>query len=400
MELVKPETVGFDGKRLGRVATLMNRYVSADKLPGFTTLIARHGKIVHLDAYGMMDRERGIPYQPDTIVRIFSMTKPIASVALMMLYEQSLFNLNDPIQEFIPELGETPVHTKDGLVPQANPMLIRHALTHTAGFSYGEFSADDTHPVDALLQKAELFNTDLYPSLDAVTKKLATIPLRFQPGTQWHYGMATDVVGRLVEVISGQSLADFIETNICQPLAMADTAFHIDPAKSERFATLYSVTDDDPTLKVEDDGRDSRWAAPANVHYGGSGMVSTVLDYYRFAQCLANGGELDGVQILGRKTLERMHTNHLLPTLLPINFEGDPPLHGMGFGLGFGVTMDIALTEKMGSNGDYGWGGYAETNFWIDPKEDLIGINMTQCIPSGYYPIRTEFRSAVYQALI
>ncbi len=396
MKVHDPTTLGFDPNRLNRISDLMQRYVDEGKLPGFVTLVARRGKIAYLNSCGFMDRNTERPYQEDTIFRIYSMTKPIASVALLMLYEQALFNLHDPIMEFLPEFCETKVYEGGRLVNPKTPITIQHLLTHTSGLSYGSFGEENPHAVDKLYDEAKLFSED---TLEAAIKRMAQMPLKFHPGTRWHYSMATDVVGRLVEVISGQSLGDFIDVQICQPLGMVDTAFHIDPDKLDRFATLYRVTDENP-LTLMDHPDTTEYLPPVEAHFGGSGAVSTMHDYYRFTSCLLNNGQLDGVRLLGRKTVERLRMNHIGPDLLPISFEFSPPYYGWGFGLIGSVTIDVAQSGLMGSNGDYGWGGYAETFFWIDPKEELIAINMTQCIPSSHYPIRKDFRTAVYQALV
>ena len=253
------------------------------------------------------------------------------------------------------------------------------------------------HPVDQLYHKAKLHNPNR--PLAETIKLLAALPLRYQPGTQWHYSVATDVLGRLVEVVSGMTLEQYFQTNIFEPLGMTDTAFHIDPAKVDRFATLYTVTAENP-LAVLDQPKESEYLPPVAGFAGGSGLVSTITDYYKFATLLMNKGERNGVRLLGRKTVERMTMNHLTPDLLPIRYEFSPPFYGLGFGLGVSPMIDISQSGIMGSNGDYGWGGYAETIFWNDPQEELTLINMTQCIPSGFYPFRKQLRTAVYQALV
>ncbi len=388
------QKLGFSPQRLGRIKPLLQRFVDEGKLPGFVTLVARRGKIAYLEALGYQDVAEKRPYTHDTIVRIYSMTKPIASAALLMLYEQSLFNLHDPLYDYLPEFKECLVYENGELVPAQTPITIQHILTHTAGFTYGD---PHGHPVDQQYAAADLHNK--HRSTADTVNNIAALPLRFQPGSRWHYGMATDVVGRLVEVLSGQTLADFIDTHICQPLSMVDSAFHINPQKTDRLATLYHITPENP-LTVVDKPETSHYLPPVTFHSGGAGMVSTIGDYFRFAQCLANKGELDGVRILGRKTVERMRMNHLAPELLPPGFESSPPMAGLGFGLGVSVMLDVAQSGIMGSNGDHGWGGYAETIFWIDSQEEMVVINMTQCIPSRFYPVRNLLRTAVYQALI
>ena len=394
MEIGNAEKLGFSLERLGRIKTLQQRFIDEGKLPGFVTLIARRGEVAYLDTTGYRDIEGKRPYEADTIVRIYSMTKPITSVALLMLYEQSLFNLHDPIYEFLPEFKEVTVYDEGETVPADQPITIQHLLTHTSGITYGN---PEGSYVDRLYHEAKLRSN--HRSIESVVKQIAELPLRFHPGTRWHYGMSTDVLGRLIEVISGQPLDQFIDEQICQPLGMVDSAFHIDPAKLDRFATLYHVTEENP-LAVLDTPQESGYLPPVNVFYGGEGMVSTVSDYFRFSQCLLNKGTFNESRILGRKTVERMRMNHLLLELMPVRFEFSEPFYGLGFGLGVSPMVDIAQSGIMGSNGDHGWGGYAETVFWIDPQEEMIVINMTQCIPSGYYPMRKFLRTAVYQALI
>jgi CubicO group peptidase (beta-lactamase class C family) len=251
--------------------------------------------------------------------------------------------------------------------------------------------------VDKLYDEADLFNSKITNA--EVIARLASLPLMFHPGIRWHYSMATDVAGYLVEVLSGMPLADFMQENIFSPLGMVDTAFEIDPAKLGRFCTLYGKTPDS-SFGVLDLPVSSQYLPPVALHSGGSGLVSTTDDYLQFARCILNKGELDRVRLLGPKTIAMMTCNHLPLSLPPIAFEGLEPMLGMGFGLGFSVMLDPAQTGVMGSVGDHGWGGYAETFFWIDPQEELIAILMTQYLPSQTYPIRKEFRTAVYQALI
>jgi CubicO group peptidase (beta-lactamase class C family) len=276
------------------------------------------------------------------------------------------------------------------------PITIQDLLRHTAGLSYGGF-AESQLPVDKLYDEAGIF-TNKITNKEAVTR-VASLPLMFHPGTKWHYSVATDVVGYLVEVLSDMPLADFMQEKIFDPLGMVDTAFHIDPSKLSRFCTLYGKTPDSD-FGVLDLPDSSEYLPPVALHSGGAGLVSTTPDYLQFAQCILNKGELNGVRLLGPKTVALMTCNHLPAALLPIAFEGAEPMLGMGFGLGFSVMLDAAQTGVMGSAGDHGWGGYAETFFWIDPKEDMIAILMTQYLPSQIYPIRKEFRTAVYQALV
>jgi len=315
----------------------------------------------------------------------------------MILYEESLFNLTDAVSQYIPAFKDAKVWGADGtLESPVRPITVQDLLRHTAGLSYGGY-AESQSPVDKLYDEADLSNTKITNA--ELVDRIANLPLMFHPGSKWHYSVATDVAGYLVEVLSGKPLADFMQEKIFDPLGMDDSAFHIDPSKLDRFCTLYGKTSNSD-FSVLDLPDSSEYLPPVATHSGGSGLVSTTADYLLFAQCILNKGELNGVRLLGPKTVELMTCNHLPQALLPIAFEGTEPMLGMGFGLGFSVMLDAAQTGVMGSVGDHGWGGYAETFFWIDPKEDLIAILMTQYSPSQTYPIRKEFRTAVYQSLI
>ena len=396
MMQTNPEALGFSSERLLRIHNLMNRYVESGKLAGVVTCIARRGQIVHLETFGYQNLETKTPMSLDSVFRLYSMTKPITTLALMMLYEESLFNLTDAVSQYIPAFKGVKVWGKaDKLESPVRPITVQDLLRHSAGLSYGGYA--DTHsPVDKLYDEADLFNPKI--TNEEMTTRIASLPLMFHPGTKWHYSVATDVIGRLVEVLSGKSLADFMQEKLFSPLGMVDTAFSIDPSKLERFCTLYGKTPDSDFGILELPGS-SIYLPPVALHSGGSGLVSTTSDYLKFAQLILNKGELNGVRLLGPKTIELMTCNHLPSNLLPISFEGTEPMLGMGFGLGFSVMLDVAQTGVMGSTGDIGWGGYAETFFWIDPSEELIAILMTQYLPSQTYPIRKEFRTAVYQAL-
>jgi CubicO group peptidase (beta-lactamase class C family) len=394
MKTCSPEEVGCSTARLKRINVRMQSYIDQKQTAGIVTLVARSGSVVHLESFGMQDIEAHEPMAPDTIFRLYSMTKPITSVALMMLYERGLFHLTDPVSRFIPGFKKVKVFVNErDLADPARDITIHDLLTHTAGLSYGD--EEDT-PVDELYRQADLFNTDI--TLEEMIRRLTDLPLAHQPGQVWHYSVATDVVGHLVELISGMSLADFFEVNICQPLGMPDTAFSVPSDKVHRFATLYGPTEDGD-LDVLDRPATSEWLAPVSLYSGGHGLVSTTADYLRFAQMVLNKGELDGVRLLGPKTMGLMTTNHLPPALLPMAM-GEVEMPGFGFGLGFSVMMDVAQSGMMGSVGLHGWGGYASTHFWVDPQEQLIGILMLQLLPSGTYPTTEDFRTLVYQALL
>lgn len=389
--------LGFSNERLSRINNLMNRYVDGDTLAGVVTCVSHHEQVVHFETFGHQNIETKTPMAQDSIFRIYSMTKPITSVALMILYEDTLFNLTDEVGQYIPAFKDVKVLGENGkLETPIRPMTIQDLLRHTAGLSYGGF--DETHlPVDKLYDEADLLTNKI--TNEEYVKRVASLPLAYHPGTKWHYSVATDVCGYLVEIISGMSLADFMQEKIFDPLGMEDTAFHIDRSKLSRFCTLYGKTPDSD-FGVLDVPKTSEFLPPLKLHSGGGGLVSTTSDYLKFAQCILNKGELNGVRLLGSKTVELMTSNHLTPNLLPIAFEGSVPMLGTGFGLGFSVTLDVAQNAVMGSVGDHGWGGYAETFFWIDPQLSLIAILMAQYLPSQTYPIRKEFRTAVYQAFV
>ena len=389
--------LGFSPERLTRIHNLMQRYVDLGKLAGTIACVSRHGKVAYFDVTGHQNIENQTLMAEDSIFRIYSMTKPITSVALMMLYEEPLFNLRDEVSQYIPAFKDVKVLGADGkLETSLRPMTIQDLLCHTAGLSYGGY-AETKLPVDKFYDEAKLLTNKI--TNEEFVKRITSLPLAFHPGSKWHYSVATDVVGYLVEVLSGMPLADFMQEKIFKPLGMTDTAFHIEPSKLSRFCTLYGKTPNSD-FGVLDLPESSEYLPSVKFHSGGAGLVSTTFDYLKFAQFVLNKGELDGVRLLAPMTVELMTSNHLPSALLPITFEGTDPMLGMGFGLGFSVMLDVAQTGVMGSVGDHGWGGYAETFFWIDPQLSLIGLLMAQYLPSGSYPIRKEFRTAVYQALI
>jgi CubicO group peptidase (beta-lactamase class C family) len=397
MNTVSPEKMGFAPDRLKRVDELMQGYVDAGKLAGMVTLIARADQVVHQETFGLRDLAASSPMESDTIFRIYSMTKPITSLAMMMLSEQGSVHLTDPVVKFLPEFEGVQVWEQDGkLVDPKRPIKVLDLLRHNAGLSYGGYK-DSQDPVDELYDRADLFDSKL--SLKEMVRRVADLPLIHHPGEAWRYSVATDVVGRLVEVISGKLLAEFFDRRIFAPLGMEDTAFQVPQEKMDRFATLYGRPDDEG-LKPLDVSIGGDYVNP-RLHLGGQGLVSTANDYLRFAQLLLNKGEWQGVRLLRRETVETMTSNQLPPAQIPISYNGivDIPVPGIGFGLGFAVLMDPGQAGVQGSQGDYGWGGYAETYFWISPQEQLIAVLMAQSMPSLSYPIRNEFRTLVYQAL-
>jgi CubicO group peptidase (beta-lactamase class C family) len=396
MKIAKPEELGFSPGRLERIAPHMKTYIDSGELPGTLTLVSRKDKVVYTHGNGYIDIESKKPTQLDSIYRIYSMSKPITSVALMMLYEEGKVLLNDPVHKYIPEFADLKVYV-DGLtsVPCEQPMTIQHLLLHTSGFTYG-FLNQST--VDMMYRNMDAEEQDI--PLDEWIKNLAKLPLNHQPGTAWRYSVATDVLGYVVQVISGMPFEDYLEAKIFKPLGMVDTAFYAPEEKHDRLATLY-LSD----LVVEKTLTERFKHAPKSSS-GGGGLVSTITDYWRFCQMILNGGELDGVRLLGRKTVEYMTRNHIAPELLPIGFP-DFTMNGSGFGLGFAVTMDAAQLQVISSDGAYEWGGAANTTFWIDPVEEIIVIMMTQLMTitkDGEEVETSDFKghlkALVYQALV
>jgi CubicO group peptidase (beta-lactamase class C family) len=397
MDTVTPEAVGFSSARLLRVDQAMQRYVDKGKLAGIVTAVTRRGKLVHEEKYGMMDVEADKPMQLDTIFRIYSMTKPITSVAVMMLYEEGRFFLSDPVHKYIPAFEDVKVFvqkTETGLelADLERPITIRDLLTHTSGLSYG-FEEDSY--VDEQYRKHVWGPSEEKPetTLEEWILAVAHLPLVHQPGSAWTYSMSTDVLGYLVQVVSGMPFDQFLKERITEPLGMVDTDFWVPEAKIERFATNYGP-DDDGGLKVIDEPKTSQFAKPTAHPSGGGGMVSTASDYVRFAQMLLNKGELNGVRLLGRKTVELMTMDHL-PS--GVHLWDDK---AVGFGLGGRVMLDVAQAQNVGSAGNWGWGGAAGTRFWIDYQEELIGVLMIQFMPGDHYPVGTDLQVAAYQALV
>ena len=381
----------------------MASYVDSGRLPGALTLIARGGQVAFVDAVGYRDVEARVPLTEDALHRFYSMTKPITSVAAMMLYEEGAFHLDDPLEQFIPDFADMQVYVsgeRDDMTtePARAPITIANLLTHTAGLTYGFINND---PLARLYRKSK---TDFFPSggpLDSTVERLARLPLAHHPGERWNYGVATDVLGRLIEVLSGQPLDRFFAERILQPLGMEDTGFEVRPAQRERLARLYGPTAEQG-LELLEPADASPYFGPVTTFAGGAGLLSTVGDYLRFTEMLRRKGELDGVRLLGRKTVEYMTRNHLPGDLAAMGQAtfNETTFEGIGFGLGFAVVLDPVKAGVICSAGEYGWGGAASTTFWIDPAEDLVVIFLTQLLPSSTYPIRRELRALVYQALV
>jgi CubicO group peptidase (beta-lactamase class C family) len=390
----------MSSERLARIPPVVKAYVDEGKMPGVITVVARRGKVCHFDVVGMMDVEAGKKMRSDTIFRIYSMTKPVTGVAMMILYEEGRYLLTDPVSKYLPELQDMKVYLGglgDNLRTEpAREMTIKHLLTHTSGLVYGA----EEPGVPQMYGDAELWKS---ASLEAFIDRLVTLPLVAQPGTEWHYGVSMDVLGRLVEVLSGTSFDQFLVERIFQPLGMVDTAFFVPDDKLERFAANYQATPEGG-MKLIDAPQESDYRNPDSVPFGGHGLVSTASDYLRFAQMLLNGGELDGVRILGRKTVDFMMLDHLGPELGPeplgeaAGWYGMHP-QGLGFGLTASVIRNVAQTSLMGSPGVFSWGGAASTYFWVDQSEELIALELTQLMPSDRYPIRAEMKILTYQAI-
>jgi len=407
IKVTNPEEVGLSGERLRRIDShLQKRYLTPKKIAGALTLIARRGKVAYISPTGMMDIERRKPMAEDTIFRIYSMTKPIATVALMMLYEHGHFQLGDQVYKYIPEWKTLEVYVSGeypNFVTKApeRDMTIRDLLSHTSGLSMGVPGETGTK-VSAAYQKLKVFNLR-EGTLREMVQKVAELPLEFSPGTKWNYGISTDICGYLVEVISGMSFDEYLKTHIFAPLGMVDTGFHVPSEKLARFAANYN-RDSNKNLQLLDDPARSSYLKPPTFFSGGGGLVSTAADYYRFCQMLSNGGELDGVRLLGPKTIEYMTMNHLPGnqdlTNLSISAFSETANEGVGFGLGFAVVIDLIKSQQVGSIGEYYWGGAASTIFWIDPVQDLIVIFLTQLMPSNTFNFRGQLKSLIYPAII
>ena len=402
--MTKPETVGLSRARLARIDQfLKDRYVDAGKLPGAITMVARKGEIAHFGVVGQGDVERGTPLKEDSIFRIYSMTKPLTSVAMMMLVEEGAIALEDPVEKFIPAWKDLGVF-QAGIAPvfmtarPARPMQVADLLRHTSGLTYGFQNRTN---VDAAYRKVGFGGVDSKLPLEGMIAELAKLPLEFSPGEAWNYSVSTDVLGYLIQVVSGMSFQEFLHTRLISPLGMSDTGFHVPSDKADRFVASYA-RGPKGELSLQDDPKKSSYLAPPSFYSGGGGLVSTASDYMRFCQMMLNGGVLDGTRYLSRKTIALMTANHLPGgqdlTQLSRSLFSEATNAGIGFGLGFAVNMDPAKALISSSKGEYYWGGAASTAFWIDPAEELAVVFMTQLLPSSTYPIRRELRTLVYSA--
>ena len=412
---MKPETVGMSSARLTQLDHVMKRrYVDGGYLPGMLTQVYRKGHLVHTGICGHMDLERGKPMREDAIFRIYSMSKPITAVALMMLVEEGLIGLDDIVHSHIPEWKNLGVYSSGmpSLLPDAPPsflttpvqraMKVVDLATHTSGLTYGFMMRS---AVDAAYRKAKVVDRETPGGLQGMVGQLAQIPLDFSPGTAWNYSVSIDVLGYLVEKLSGMSFGEFLRTRLFDPLGMKDTAFYVPSDDIERFTSCYQPETQGSGLRLQDDGRESTYAKPPMLESGGGGLVSTAHDYLRFCRMMLNGGTLDGVQILSPKSVALFSLNYLpggreiADMALPGMFS-ESGYAGVGFSLGCGVNVNVAKTRLPGSLGEYFWGGAAATAFWIDPKEELTVVFMTQVIGSeARLTLRRDLRTLVYSAM-
>jgi CubicO group peptidase (beta-lactamase class C family) len=402
------DAVGMSARRLERIRPAMQSYIDRGVYAGINTLVARRGKVIHAGEFGWRDKEAGAAMTADTIFRLYSMTKPIICTALMTLLEEGRFRLIDPLAKYIPAFGAVKVLEADGsLVPPVRPIMVRDLMTHMSGLSYHFV---ENAGVGKMYTEAKLLGAD--HSLEAVIDDLARFPLAFQPGSRWRYSVGIDVAARIIEVISGRPLGVFLRERLLEPLGMKDTAFGVPPEKRSRVAAMYGrpdVFDAAVTMGSEflawmagvndrlDVSKSYPVDSPEVFVRGGHGLFSTIGDYFRFAQMLANGGELDGERVIGRKTLDLMHANYVPASLLPLEIGG-LPLPGYGFGLGSRVLMDVAQSSAPGSVGEFGWSGAAKTHYWVDPKEEMVGLFMTQSMMSFDLP-ELDLRALAYQAI-
>ena len=388
---------GLDPARLVRIQPWMQGWVDSGRIVGMSTMVLRHGQRAWFGAAGLADRERGLAMAEDTVVRIYSMTKPLTSVALMMLYEEGRFQLDDPIAAVLPEFGAMRVVDGDGTATAARGITYRDLLTHTAGLTYGFHHAT---PVDAAYRDAGVDFQTADATLGEVVERVAKLPLLFHPGTRWNYSVATDVIGHLVAVHSGQEFGAFLAERVLGPLGMHETGFRVTDAQLPRFAANYARGEDGRAVLL-DDPETSRFRT-ARLASGGGGLVGTIGDYMRFCRFLLGGGALDGVRLLGRKTVALMMSNHLggdMAAMGQARFS-ESTYEGIGFGLGFSVMLDPARAQIVGTPGECAWGGAASTAFWVDPAEDMAVVLFAQLTPSSTYPVRRELRVLTYAALV
>ena len=391
-----PEDVGMSAERLDRLTAMSQRYVDEGKLAGVVTMVARDGKVVHFETVGQRGADDATPLAKDDLFRIYSMSKPITAVAAMMLYEEGKFHLSDPVSKFVPELSDLEVLGAEGeTAPAEETMTMRHLLTHTTGLSYG-FNPQD--PVDQLYREVQPLGAK---NLDEFVERLAQLPLKFEPGAQWHYSVAVDVTGLVVQRLSGQSFDVFLKERIFDPLGMQDTFFNVPADKMDRFLPNHGWNAEENKLVQTGDAAQAAYTK-TEMFSGGGGLVSTAMDYMRFCEMVRRGGELNGVRLLSPRTVEFMSANHL-PAAIQGGGSGEQPFgrgaSGFGFGLGWGVNTDPVAAGVLSSAGDYYWGGAAGTVFWIDPAQEMVVVGMIQLMGSPW-PLRGDMQVASNQAII
>ncbi|CAA9318066.1 MAG: Beta-lactamase class C-like and penicillin binding proteins (PBPs) superfamily [uncultured Frankineae bacterium] len=401
-----PGAVGVDAQRLARIDARLASYVDEGRLAGWQVLVTRRGQTVHSSTCGSRDLEAGLPVEPDTLWRIYSMTKPVTAVVAMQLYEQGLLRLNDELSRYLPEFADMRVLVggnadQPKTVPAVAPVRLWHLLSHTAGLTYA-FTRSSV--LDEMYRGAKADPLeDPDADLAQMCERWGALPLMFEPGTAWNYSVATDVLGRVVEVVTGQTLEEAFAERVLGPLGMSDTRWWVDAEDASRLAALY-VPHPGTGRALRHDAMGATALRPPKLLSGGGGLISTAADYARFTSMLVRGGELDGVRLLGPRTLAYMTRNHLpgggsLTTLGRGQFA-ETAYDGIGFGLGFGVSVDPVATKVTATPGEFTWGGLASTAFWVDPVEQLTAHFFTQLVPSSTYPIRTELRQLVYAALV
>lgn len=402
----KAERLGFSKARLERIDRfLQEKYVGPSRFPCAQFVLARGGEVVHQTLLGQQDPERGVPIAEDTVFRIYSMTKPVTSVALMSLVEEGLIALDDPVHRYIPDWKDLGVFSAGvnpvfATTPPERPMQVVDLLRHTSGLTYGFQNRTN---VDAAYRKLKLSEAHGDDDLEGMIGRLSRLPLEFSPGEAWNYSVSTDVVGYLVQVVAGKPLDQVLRERIFEPLKMTDTGFHVRDDQRSRFAACYEAVLGGG-MKLQDDPQKSPYLAPPKLLSGGGGLIGTAADYLRFANMLLNRGELDGARILAPKTVDLMASNHLPGgadlTELSRSLFSESTNAGVGFGLGFAVVFDPPQTLVPCSLGEFYWGGAASTAFWVDPLEDVTAVFMTQLLPSSTYPVRRELRTLVYSALM
>ena len=383
----QPETVGFSPDRLNQIDLIFKEGIEDNKIPGAVIAIARRGKLVYYKAFGMQNAEKNIPMSKDSIFRIYSMTKPLVSVAVMKLHEEGKIYLSESIEKYIPELKHMKIANEDNIITAKNKIKIHDLLRHTSGFTYGIFGKSAAKKI---LKDSNIGTLDtMHISLEGYVNTISKLPLAYEPGTHWEYGRSIEVLGYLVEVVSNSDLEDFMKKNIFEPLNMKDTGFYVPKKKWIRISEPLNNNDEPQLIDIR---------KKPKLLTGGHGLVSTAGDYLRFIQMMLNRGVLDGDRVLGSKTVDYMTSNHLGKNISragPLYLPGP----GYGFGLGFAVRENKGVSPWPGSVGEYFWGGYAGTYFWVDPKEDLVVVSMTQSVKHRVY-YRMLLRNLVYQAII